>query len=53
MFWGVFEVVWGVLGWFGVIRWTPFWVFLSPNSGILSLVRVTQITQFENGFLSL
>ena len=30
MFWGVFEVVWGglgwfggVLGWFGVIRWNP------------------------------
>ena len=28
-------------------------VFFSPNAGILSLVRVTQITQFENGFSSL
>ena len=30
-----------------------FWVFLSPNAGILSLVRVTQITQLEKGFSSL
>ena len=29
-----------------------FRVFLCPNAGILSLVRVTQITQFEKGFLS-
>ena len=30
-----------------------FWVYLSRNAGILSLVRVTQITQFEKGFSSL
>ena len=26
------------------------WVFLSPNAGTLSLVRVTQITQLEKVF---
>ena len=30
-----------------------FGYFLNPNAGILSLVRVTLITQIEKGFLSL
>ena len=30
-----------------------FRVLLRPNAGILSLVQVTKITQFEKGFLSL
>ena len=36
-----------------VLFTATFRVFLSSNVGVLSLVRVTQITQYEKDFLSL
>ena len=41
MFWGVFGVVWGVLGWFGVIRWTAQNAYVAVNVAVAIIENST------------